>query len=575
MTFIVYGVPTAHEIAIGPIHLLEATRPESVAPRQNISDVSFEEKRLITGIERTNGYLQSVKDSIPPSAPREIVSFVDTHIQIVCDETLLASVVSLIKRNHCNSEWALNLYQKNLLVVFEQMQDVYFEARKADICHVIDLILTNLHVSDNGTKPSKPLRKNSIVVARDLNPSDVILLFRQGISGFLIEIGASSSHTSILARSLGLPFVIGILNARKLFRDNDVVIVDGEIGVAIGEPDPQTLSYYRKKEKKINFKKGLYLKPRKEKDVVSADGKEINISFNLDMVADIGAILKYGNNPIGLFRTEFLFLNRLDIPTEFEHLTLYKKILQSTKNRELTIRTADIGPEKVPQSQKDSFAEGSNSALGLRGLRFSLKKPKIFLPQLRAIIRASAFGKIRLMLPMVTDLSEISQVKELVLEIRREFEQDGIAFDKNIPIGAMIEVPAAAAAGSLFAAELDFLSIGSNDLIQYANAADRQNSDVAYLYQPLHFGFLTLMSWLIMAADKLRKPIFICGEMASDSRYTALLLGLGLTKLSVRPAVARELEEKIRNISVEESKKSVQEFLASGNTKILELLVGE
>ncbi len=575
MSFVLYGSSAARGIAIGHVVLFGSKRPDVVELRVDPNALEEEKKRLVSAIARTNSYLTGVKNTIPGSAPKELVSFVDTHIQIVGDETLLEGVCSLINQHHCNSEWALNLYQESLLSVFEEMQDAYFEARKADIRHVLDLILTNLSVGrDQSGSRHRPI-KGGVVVAADLSPADLIILCRGGVSGLFTELGASASHTSILARSLGIPAVTGISHALKLFREKDSVIVDGEGGLVVGDPDDCILNEYQKKALKIDRQSNRSTKYEEIKDVVSADGEDIKIFFNLDMIDDTENLFRYGANSIGLFRTDFLFLNRADYPTEEEHLAVYKKIISESRQREFTIRTADIGPDKLPEQLSVPTSSGSISALGICGLRFSLKQPKIFLPQLRAIIRASALGKVRLMLPMVTDLDEIEIVRVHIAEIRREFRLQGIEFDRNMPIGAMIEVPAAAAAAPLFADSLDFLSIGSNDLVQYANAADRQNSDVAYLYQPLHFGVIKLISWVVSSTLKAKKRISICGEMASDCRLTALLLGLGLKELSIRPAVFLELQEKIRTISVYESKQRVKEYLDSGNLEILEALVIE
>jgi phosphotransferase system enzyme I (PtsI) len=276
---------------------------------------------------------------------------------------------------------------------------------------------------------------------------------------------------------------------------------------------------------------------------------------------------------VGLFRTEFLFMNRQDYPSEEEHFDCYKTIISLLGGKEFTIRTADLGADKLPQKFRSRFSNTMNSALGLRGLRFSLKEPELFIPQLKSIVRASAFGNIRLMLPMVTNTKEIEQVFEHIDLIKNELELDGVAYDKNMPIGAMIEVPSAAIAAPMFVEILDFLSIGSNDLIQYSNAVDRQDSEVSYLYEPLHFGVIKLISLTVAAGIQGNKPVSICGEMASDVRYTSLLLGLGLSELSVRPAVLFEIKERIEGISVRDSKEMVERFLETADSVILESLI--
>ncbi len=575
MTFAVYGTPTSSGIAIGRVHLDGAKSLDIASSKIDATDLASEKQRLEEAVYRAVGFLDEVKSKIPSSSPPETVSFVNTHIQMVRDESLRVGVASIIESNNCSAEWALRLYEKDISSFFDKTEDPYFKSRKEDVRQVINVILKNFRSQlDIDILPAESLQ-SSIVIARDLSPSDVIMLSRKGILGFCTESGATLSHTAILARSLRLPFVIGVQNAMSFFRDGEVVVIDGENGLIIGELDNKTLSSYKSRVRIKNQEEMCVNTTAIRQDVLSLDGSHINILLNLDIFEDIYEVPEYETYPIGLFRTEFLFMNSSDVLTESEQVEIYKNILRRSNGQEITIRTADLGPDKLPVLLRDSLPEGAVSALGLRGLRLSLVERKLFLSQLRAVIRASAFGKVRLLLPMVTGVDEIFEVREIIKNIKKEFLEKGIDFAKDIPLGAMIEVPAAAASCSLLAAELDFLSIGSNDLVQYANAADRQNNHVSYLYQPIHPGVVQLIFWSVSAAKKLRKPIFLCGEMASDPKYLPLLLGLGLTQVSVRPSMISHIRKKIENTSVKSSTSLVERFISSGDSALLKELLDD
>ena len=542
MTFTVYGTSTSSGIAIGPVHIEGGKPLDVISAKIDATDLASEKRRLEAAVNRAVSFLGEVKSKIPPSSPLETISFVDAHIQMIRDESLSVSVTSIIESNQCTAEWALRLYERNLSSFFEKTKDPYFKSRKDDITQVINLIIKNFNQQPGVVLfPAKSLQ-DSIVIAHDLSPSDVIMLSRKGILGFCTESGATLSHTAILARSLHLPFVIGVQDATNLFRDGETVAIDGENGLVIGEPDNSTLSFYKSK---AGVKKRDEMRVENvtlDQDVVSLDGVHISIFLNLDIFEDIYKVPEYEIYPIGLYRTEFLFMNSPDALTELEQLEVYKNILKSSRGKEVTIRAADFGPDKLPMTLTNTLPEDAVSVLGLRGLRLSLVERKLFLSQLRAVLRASAFGKVRLLLPMVTEVNEVFEVKEILENIKEEFRGEGVDFAKDMPLGAMIEVPAAAASCSLLAAELDFLSIGSNDLVQYANAADRQNNHVSYLYQSIHPGVIQLMYWSVTAAKKQGKPVLICGEMASDAKYIPLLLGLGLTQVSVRPSVISDIK---------------------------------
>ena len=339
-----------------------------------------EKKRLEEAVYRAVSYLDDVKTNIPSSSPPETVSFVDTHIQMVRDESLSISVGSLIESNNCNAEWALKLYEKDIFSFFEKTEDPYFKSRKEDIRQVINLILKNFSPQLGMDIFSTEALQNSIVIAHDLSPSDLIMLSKKGIRGFCTESGAILSHTAILARSLGLPFLIGVQDATNLFRDGEVVVIDGENGLIIGELDNSTLNSYKSRVRKKDIEEVCVTNASVDQEVVSLDGSPINIFLNLDIFEDIFRVPEYKIYPIGLFRTEFLFMNGPDVLTESEQLEVYKNILKHSNGQEITIRTADLGPDKLPSSMRKSLPEGAVSALGLRGLRLSLVERKISYP---------------------------------------------------------------------------------------------------------------------------------------------------------------------------------------------------
>ena len=376
----------------------------------------------------------------------------------------------------------------------------------------------------------------------------------------MTEFGGQTSHMSILARSLGIPGVVGLHHARRYIKEDETIIVDGEDGVVIGAADERILAQYRAREaERRRYIAGLQV--LREAPAVTLDGRQITLHANVEMASDIQSLQEVGASGVGLYRTEFIFMNRTDYPDEDEHFNIYRQMTDALGGSPLTIRTADIGADKPLDAAADRGSLAANPAMGLRAIRLCLREPSLFWPQLRAIVRASAYGPVRMMIPMLSSVDEVHQVMDVITTIRNEFTRRDIAFDADMPIGGMIEVPAAAICADIFAANLDFLSIGTNDLIQYAVAIDRVNDEVSYLYDPLNPGVLRLIAMTLDAGRKAGIPVAMCGEMAGDRRYTRLLLGLGLTEFSVHPAALLEIKHIINTTSAAQVDVVAQEFL--------------
>jgi phosphotransferase system enzyme I (PtsI) len=397
-----------------------------------------------------------------------------------------------------------------------------------------------------------------IIVARDLAPADTLALKPRHIRGILTNLGGPISHSAILASGLGIPAVVGLHAATLYINHGDKIIVDGRTGDVIIAPDKNTLSAYRKLKKEI-LENARKLAALTKSPSVTLDGHRINLLANIDLPQDVRQALNVRAAGIGLFRTEFLYLNRQKMPTENDHFNAYMRVIRGLKKQPVIIRTMDLGADKQLDTGNESVV---NPSLGLRGIRMSLGNPALFIPQLRAILRASAHGRIRMMIPMMSSLDELQQVLNLIKKTRKELREENIPFNPKMPIGGMIEVPAAAISADLFAPHLDFFSIGTNDLIQYALAIDRVDDEVSYLYDPLHPSVLRLIEMTVRAADKAGIPVTLCGEMAGDPNLIEVLLGLGLRQLSMDTASLLEAKSVIRRINVSEAKKKTRRLLS-------------
>jgi phosphotransferase system enzyme I (PtsI) len=561
MSQIISGTGISRGIVIGHAYRLEQGLVEAIEvsiPKQKLED---EVARFRRAIRLARQQLRAIRNSIPQTTRADITDFIDTHLLMLEDSMLTLAPVELIRSNHCNAEWALKSQRDALAAVFDEMDDPYLRTRKDDVDHVVDRImriLLNQETLDDGLLENSQL-KNSIVITRDMTPAEMVLLQHQGIVGFVTESGGPLSHTAILARSLGIPAISGAHCNFKIHED-DILVLDGDQGLLICNADEATLKSYRRLQRKEQ-KRRTELNRIKDAPATTLDGIPVKLNANIELKEDIRAARRFCAEGIGLYRTEFLYMNRSDLPDEEEQYQQYCSVLKSLKGIPLTIRTLDLGADKgfgAFSSHNDSAA---NPALGLRAIRLCLKHIDIFRPQLRAILRASAKGQVKLMVPMLSSDVELMTTLELIESIKQELTGQGIKFDTGIPIGGMIEVPAAALSASLFARHLDFLSIGTNDLIQYTLAIDRIDDEVTYLYNPLHPAVLRLIQMTIEAGISSHVPVSMCGEMAGDEKYTRLLLGMGLTDFSMQPTSLLEVKNVIINTDISQIEKAVRKLL--------------
>jgi len=561
VTFSLHGVAVSRGIAVGHVHIVERNQLEITEFALGEDEVEGEVERLLAAVSLAKHQLREVRTHIPPGTPNEIAAFIDTHMLMLDDAAFSDEPARVIRNQRINAEWAVKLQRDALVAAFEEMDDPYLRTRKDDVEHVVERIFRNLlrHPPPRHELPDQKLR-GMIIVARDLAPSDLVLMHRHGVSGFVTEVGGPTAHTSILARSLGMPGVAGLHHARRYIQEDETVIIDGDEGVVIGAPDTRILNEYQVRQSaRRDYVASLQV--LRDTPAVTADGRRIGLYANVELVEDFAALHEVGAEGVGLYRTEFLFMNRATYPDEDEHFNTYRQMIGALGGAPFTIRTADLGADKMAGSVTPHMLAADNPALGLRAVRLCLREPSLFWPQLRAIVRASAFGPVRMMIPMLSSIDEVRQVKDILATIRNEFTRRGIAFDANMPVGGMIEVPAAAICADVFAKELDFLSLGTNDLIQYAVAIDRVNDEVSYLYDPLNPGVLRLVAATIAAGRAAGVAVAMCGEMAGDPRYTRLLLGLGLTEFSMQPAVLPEIKHIVTHTHLRQAEEIAQDFL--------------
>lgn len=550
MSIALYGTGVSRGVAIGCVHIIQRDQLAIQEYPIEKKEIDNEIKRLQLAVNNAKQQLKTIRNHIPGGTDTDVTAFIDAHLLMLDDEALISEPVRLIREMTCNAEWALKLHRDSLVSIFEEMQDPYLRTRKDDVDYVINriqrILLNRLPLAH---EISDSKLNGNIILASDLTPADTVLIQHNGITAFATEYGGPTSHTAILARSLGIPAIVGLQHAFKYINENDNIILDGTHGVVIVNPDKHSLKDYRKLQKEEKRHHSL-LSRLKGKPAVTRDGVHIELQANIELPRDFDTVKEVGADGVGLYRTEFLYMNRDESPDEEEHYKTYTKVVKILKGLPLTIRTLDLGADKQVDSGHQSGPIAANPALGLRAVRLCLKEPALFRTQLRAIIRASAHGPIRLMIPMLSNTSEMSQVLTMIEDIKQELAEKKINFDRHLQLGGMIEVPAAAVCADIFARHLDFLSIGTNDLIQYTMAIDRVNDEVNYLYDPLHPAVLRLIHGTLKAGDKAGIPVAMCGEMAGESAYTRLLLGLGLREFSVHPAILLEIKQIINESNI-------------------------
>ena len=549
MSLTISGIGVCAGVAIGKARIHSKIAQD--IPKLSLTGAELErqELRYLAALTITKQQLNSVRKQIPADAPEDIHAFIDSHLLMLDDPAFTTGPIQLIHDMQCNAEWALQSQRDKMVSVFEQMEDAYLRTREDDIDHLVSRILDILMHTFEFTPDAEIEASPHILVTQNLSPADVIILKAHGCVGLITEQGGPTSHTAILARSLNLPAIVGASSASRYLREGEIVTLDGECGLIQVDLGENFRRHYEKRqqldEQAANVAKQLINKPN-----LTLDGQAIILRANMELPEDIAAARKVGAQGIGLFRTEYLYLNQVHLPDEGEQLHAYLDIVTSIPDHPVTIRTMDIGNDKYPPALQAKYSTDTNPALGLRALRLCLHEPKLFRVQLKAILRASALGPVRMLLPMLTSPQEVDRTLVLIESIKQELSAQGFSHGQKVPIGGMIEVPSAAVLADIFAKKLDFLSIGTNDLIQYTLAIDRSNEKLSYLYDPIHPAILRMIQQTIDAGAKENIPVSLCGEMAGDPEYTRLLLGMGLKEFSVHPSNLLAVKKVILETSI-------------------------
>jgi phosphotransferase system enzyme I (PtsI) len=576
-SFSIHGVGVSSGIAIGQAHLLSNALLEVVhyqLPKHLIDDEIARFSNAIAAVKRD---LVQIKGSLRINAPAELAAFIGTHLMMLEDKSLSEVPKDIIRNEQCNAEWAIKLQMDDIVDQFEQIEDSYLRERKQDVIQVVERVIKVLlgHQAQLSTEQQTTAlhqERKLILVAHDVSPADAIQFKQHQFAAFITDVGGATSHTAILARSLNIPSIVALQRARDLINDGELIIVDGDLGVVIVNPSKEILDEYKLKQEQWELEQQK-LQRIKSTKALTIDGTQIELLANIEVPEDVAAVRASGATGIGLYRTEFLFMNRHDMPNEEEQFEAYKSVAKAMKGAPVTIRTLDLGADK--QMNPDTVVNSPNPALGLRAIRLCLSEPQIFHTQLRALLRASHYGKIKILIPMLCMLSELRQTKLFLERAKASLRKESIPFDEGIELGGMIEIPAAAINAEAFADELDFLSIGTNDLIQYTLAIDRTDDAVAHLYNPLHPSVLKLISMTIKAGAKQGKSVSVCGEMAGDAKLTKLLLGMGLRQFSMHPSHVLSIKQQVLHSQLSELSGQARKVLGLTDIEKIELVVNK
>ena len=558
MSIQVFGLPVSRGVAIGRAVLVASSRVDVAHYYVEAGMIEAEVRRLRAARDLVVEELTALKGDVPEDAHDELVALLDVHLMLLQDESLAEATRQWIVERHYNAEWALSSQLEVIARQFDEMEDEYLRDRKADLEQVVERVITALGRlgGDSFDDPPPPGQRDFagedplVLVANDIAPADMLKFRRSVFTGFVTDVGGRNSHTAIVARSMDIPAVVGAREASRIVNQDDWIIIDGDAGVVIVNPSPIVLEEYRFRQRQVELERAR-LDRLRHTPAVTLDGHPIELLANIELPSDAQAVLDAGAVGVGLFRSEFLFMNRAGrLPGEEEQYEAYSKVVKSLAGLPVTIRTVDIGADKqldrTPQ-QMERNDYNLNPALGLRAIRWSLSEPEMFGEQLRAILRASVHGKVRLLVPMVAQLREVRLLLEAIERAKAQLRARGQAY-LDVAIGAMIEVPAAALMLPFLLKHFDFVSIGTNDLIQYTLAIDRADEAVSHLYDPWHPAVLQLISQTIAKANELGKDVCVCGEMAGDPAFTELLLGMGLRSFSMHPTQVSSIKKRILRV---------------------------
>jgi len=554
MSIQIFGLPVSRGVAIGRAVLIASSRVDVEHYFVAADQVEHEISRLRVARDHVADEISTLKADLPAEAPPELAALLDVHLMLLHDDTLSDATKLWIEERHYNAEWALSAQLEVLARQFDEMEDDYLRERKADIEQVVERLLRQM-VSTGRSKSTPALGGASdrggsdplVLVASDVAPADMLQFKRSVFMGFVTDVGGRTSHTAIVARSMDIPAVVGAREASRLIRQDDWVVIDGDAGVVVVDPSPIVLEEYRFRQRQSELERAR-LDRLRHTPAVTLDGHAIELLANIELPGDAPAAMEAGAVGVGLFRSEFLFLNRGgNLPGEEEQYEAYKEAVLAMRGLPVTVRTVDVGADKPLEpmsSQELRHEHGLNPALGLRAIRWSLSEPGMFRQQLRAILRASAHGKVRILIPMVAHLGEVKLIHEALARARAQLDEAGHAYTR-VEVGAMVEVPAAAVMIDRFLRHFDFVSVGTNDLIQYTLAIDRADESVSHLYDPWHPAVLGLLNRTIEESRRAGKPVSVCGEMAGDVAFTELLLAMGLRSFSMHPARIAAVKQRV------------------------------
>jgi len=569
-TLSLQGIGASPGIAVGKAYLLERDDLDVIEKRSiRPEEIGAEISRFKQAVQKAQKNLRQIIEDVPEEY-RDHVYILDSHMMLLKDRMIYDGTIEQIKNKRLNAERALKMAVDKVRAVFRSMPDQYFRDRGSDIVHASKLILENLL----GTEPQKisDIDKRVIIVAHDLSPAETTQIQLEKVKAFVTDRGSHTSHTGIMARSLEIPAVLGLTDATRLIHTDDLVIVDGSAGTVIVNPNDQIITRYSERKALLEEFQAKVTRTS-HLPAETTDGHCLTVAANIEQLEEVVSVMDHGGDGIGLYRTEFLYLNRPDLPSEQDLFDNYRDLVEIMGARQVTIRTLDIGGDKFATSV--SWGEEINPALGFRAIRFCLQSPEIFKTQLRAILRAAYFGNMRVMFPMISQVEEIIQAKQMLREAAESLDKAGLPFEGDIEIGAMIEVPSAVFMADILAEEVDFFSIGTNDLIQYSMAIDRVNKHVSQLYQPLHPAVLRMIHRVVQAAKAAEIQVALCGEMAGDLINVPVLLGLELDAISMNPISIPGVKNLVRTLSFEESKRLVQSVLKQATASGVLALIQE
>ncbi len=570
-TFVLKGIGVSPGIVIGKAYLFDRLDTQiSVYKLDDCSLIPPEIERFRTALQESEKQLLGIKKKLTTLKVTEPQYIIDVHLMILKDRKFVNRTIQYIKKIGVNAEWALRMTLDRYRHIFDRVEDEYLKGRFSDIRYVGQMILRNLGGKQCEVRP--PIGEGVVIIAADLSPADTAQMKIEKVQGFATDIGGKTSHTAIVARSIEIPAVVGLENITRRVRTNDLIIIDGSAGLVIVNPEPEIVRRYEVKKRHHEETREISLKDALL-PAVTRDGRHVEIGGNIEFIEEIPSVISHGADGIGLYRTEFIYINREQMPSEEDHYSIYRRVVETEKLNWSTIRTFDLGGDKFLSDPK--LAKEMNPQMGLRAIRFCLKEVDLFKVQLRAMIRASAYGKTRVLFPMISGIEEIQRAKQIFREVRDDLTKQGIPVGEDIEIGVMIEVPSAVVMADQLAREVDFFSIGTNDLIQYALAIDRVNERVTYLYEPLHPAVLRLIQRVVKTGHDAGIRVAMCGEMAGEAAYTMVLLGLELDELSMNPLAIPRVKKIIRGSTMKEAKALLKKVMTFATATEIRTWVGK